>query len=305
MKEGRMNKVDWRKELTGYLEKDEEIPANMVEEWAALPLNNLDELLEFYYDVGKMSNKMYDKYGKMRQYFDVALAKGKIRQHFNAALAKFILAIAADKGEEGIKCLFEYLDKEPLKRIIPITEIELAELILLRYIVEDNGIYALFEKMTLAADDDMQEFIKCLLGDGSGDPNISNAKNSLCRKMELKKVIDKVDLLSDDIIADEDAIYDALDKWYDDNKHYYISEVIEQIPEKKWSRKLVIEYVCACNNTNAPKEAIECLKKFDSLGNESGIWHYLHGYALYLLKQHENAISEFKRSLEIDPTWES
>ena len=159
--------------------------------------------------------------------------------------------------------------------------------------------------MTLGAHDDMQEFIKCLLEDGSGNPDISNAKNSLCRKMELKKVIDKVDLLSDDIIADDDAIYDALDKWYDNNKHYYISEVIEQIPDKKWSRKLVIEYVCSCNNTNAPKEAIECLKKFDSLGNETGMWHYLHGYALYLLKQHENAISEFKRSLEIDPTWES
>ena len=57
----------------------------------------------------------------------------KLRQYFNVALAKFILAIAADKGEEGMKCLFEYLDKEPLKRIIPITEIELAELILLRY----------------------------------------------------------------------------------------------------------------------------------------------------------------------------
>ena len=287
-----MNKVDWRKKLTGYLEKDEEIPAKMVEEWATLPLTNLDELLEFYYDACKLSHKIYHEEGKVRQYFD-------------AALAKFILAIAADKGEEGMKCLFDHLYKGPLKRIIPFTEIEHAQLILLRYIVEDDGIYALFEKMTLEADDDMQEFIKCLLEDGSGNLNVSDSKSSLCRKMEIKKVIDKIDLLSDDIITDDDTIYDALDKWYEDDKHYYISEVIKQIPEKKWSRKLVIEYVCACNNMNVPKEAIECLKKFDSLGNETAVWHYLHGYALYLLKQHENAIAEFKRSLEIDPARES
>ena len=69
MKEWRMNKVDWRKELTGYLEKDEEIPAKMVEEWVTLPLTNLDELLEFYYEDCKLSNKMYDEYGKVEAVF--------------------------------------------------------------------------------------------------------------------------------------------------------------------------------------------------------------------------------------------
>lgn len=287
-----MNKVEWRKELTGYLEKDEKIPAKLVQEWATLPLTNLEELLELYYDACNLSSRIYQEEGKMRQYF-------------HAALAKFILAIAADKGQEGMKYLFEHLDKEALKGITPFTEIEYAQLILLRYIVEDNEIYALFEEMTLEVDDDMQEFIKCLLKDGSGNPDISDVKSSLCRKMEIKKVIDKVDLLSENTIADDDAIYESLDKWYDDNKHYYISEAIKLIPEKKWSRKLIIEYVCACNNTNAPEKAIECLKKFNSFGNESAVWHYLYGYALCMLKQYEDAIAEFKNSLKIDPDRES
>ncbi|WP_238917462.1 hypothetical protein [Clostridium sp. YIM B02555] len=292
MKEWRMNKVDWRKELTGYLEKDEEIPAKMVQEWTSLPLSNLDKLLKIHYDACKLSTKLYHEEGELMQYFD-------------ASLAKLILAIASDKDEEGVKYLFDHLDKEALKRIKPFTEIEHAQLILLRYIVEDNDIYALFEKMTLMGDNNMQKFIKCLLKDGSGNPNISDAKSRLFRKMEIKKVIDKLDLLSNDIISDDDEIYDSLDKWYDEDKHYYISEVIKLIPENKWSKKLIIEYVCACNNTNEPNEAIECLKKYDFLGDESAVWHYLYGYALCMLKQYENAIIEFKHSLAIDLNRES
>lgn len=281
--------MDWEKELYKYLLKDEEISADSAAEWCKLSLTNIDKLLKILYDALEFDHNYYKE-------------KEVIRGNYTASLAKLILAMAVDKGEQGIQYIFEQMMKDPFERTCPFSDKEQNQLYIMRYIVEDKNIYEVFKNMILKAEKSIQNYIMILLEDGDGNLDVSHAKDEITYILEFREGIHNLNLSGDEVIADDDQLYEVIDKWYNEDKDYYIVDMLNMIPEKRWNWNLAQKYISACNNTHRYNKAIECLFKFkDDVEKHSSYWHYLYAFTLLMKNKKEEAISELECSLKINP----
>ena len=108
----------------------------------------------------------------------------------------------------------------------------------------------------------------------------------------------------DNFIPDNDAVYETLDKLYDEDKFTDIINEITKIPKEKWSNKLWFRLIGAYNSSErfgeASRELQEIFPRCRSNEDIARYW-YQRGYSFYKT-DHEFAAKHFyERGLAADP----
>lgn len=123
---------------------------------------------------------------------------------------------------------------------------------------------------------------------------------------EMEAILSKIDMGSNQKIEDDHELYTVLDKWYEEDEHRAIVNTILQIPEEKWTQKLIIELACAYNNTYRCDETIELLKRYETDEEKTDArWYYMYAYAYHELEDYVQAMEYLDKSLKLNPTRES
>lgn len=105
-------------------------------------------------------------------------------------------------------------------------------------------------------------------------------------------------------IADDDKLYEALDKWHDDDEYDKILSTIFEIPREQWSNKLWFRVISAYNNKSEFNQAIEELEKMQGHCIEAediAKWHYMYAYIFYSLDQYVMAKKFLDKAVEYAP----
>ena len=106
----------------------------------------------------------------------------------------------------------------------------------------------------------------------------------------------------------DDKMKDQLQRWHEDDEHQKIVDTLEALPEGERDYALTGLLARAYNNLGqvgetAPFErAAVLLLGTAARVAEDRAWHFRLGYAYYYLDRDEEALAEFQRALELDPT---
>ena len=106
----------------------------------------------------------------------------------------------------------------------------------------------------------------------------------------------------------EEELLRRLQRWHEDDEYQKIIDTIEAIPRDQWDYDLVGHLARAYNNVagigdTAPLErAAVLLLSVAAQGENDPNWHFRLGYAYYYLDRDEEALVEFQKALELDPT---
>ena len=105
-------------------------------------------------------------------------------------------------------------------------------------------------------------------------------------------------------IADDDKVYELLDKWHDEDEYDKILEKIFEIPREQWSNKLWFRVISAYNNKEMFKEAaaeLEKLKPQCELPGDLAKWYYMFAYMFYANNREVLALWYLKEGLRHHP----
>ena len=105
-------------------------------------------------------------------------------------------------------------------------------------------------------------------------------------------------------IADDDKIYEALDKWHDEDEYDKILDTIFKIPREQWSNKLWFRVISAYNNKSEFHEAIDELTELKEHCTEAADiakWHYMFAYIFYMRDQYVMAKKFLEKAVEYAP----
>ncbi|MBD5081701.1 MAG: DUF1266 domain-containing protein [Ruminococcaceae bacterium] len=106
------------------------------------------------------------------------------------------------------------------------------------------------------------------------------------------------------IIKDDDAIYENLDKWYDDNEYDKIAEAVLGVPFERWSNQLWFRLISAYNNLKQfDKAEVELQKLKPRCESPADIahWLYMNGYIRFTNNKTFSALHLFEDGHAADP----
>lgn len=105
-------------------------------------------------------------------------------------------------------------------------------------------------------------------------------------------------------ISDDDAIYEKLDKWHDDDDFDSIISAVLDVPREQWSNTFHFRLISAYNNKKDFAAATEELIKIRPLcetPRDLAKFHYMNGYMNFMSDREMLAFSYYKLGLEADP----
>ncbi len=108
----------------------------------------------------------------------------------------------------------------------------------------------------------------------------------------------------ENLISDNDPIYDELDRLYDEDKFDRIIEIIEEIPEERQSNKLRFRLIGAYNNTERYDDARRALNDIFpkcQKPEELARYWYQYGYICYKTDHELAAKHLYEKGLSADP----
>ncbi|MDE6724126.1 MAG: hypothetical protein K2J79_00830, partial [Ruminiclostridium sp.] len=106
------------------------------------------------------------------------------------------------------------------------------------------------------------------------------------------------------IIKDDDAIYEKLDKWYDDKEYNKIADAVLDIPFERWSNRLWFRLISAYNNLKQfDKAGLELQKMKSRCESPADIahWYYMNGYIQFMNNRMFSALHLYEDGLAADP----
>ena len=93
-------------------------------------------------------------------------------------------------------------------------------------------------------------------------------------------------------------------EWNGKGEHKKIVDAIEALPREEWGYELTCLLARAYNNMKGAPQLEKAVSLFESVreeGKDDPLWHYRLGFALYYLHRAEEALTCFRRALELDP----
>ncbi|MCM1167531.1 MAG: DUF1266 domain-containing protein [Ruminococcus sp.] len=105
-------------------------------------------------------------------------------------------------------------------------------------------------------------------------------------------------------VSDGDAIYDDLDKWFDEDEFGKIAEAVLAVPEEQWSVKLRFRLISAYNNMKEFARSREQLVKIQpecKKPDEIARFCYMNGYILFMNDKEMAALAYFENGVAADP----
>lgn len=109
-------------------------------------------------------------------------------------------------------------------------------------------------------------------------------------------------------IADDDKLYELLDKWHDEDEYENILETIFEIPREKWSNKLWFRVISAYNNLEQFEDATKELRQMRPVcvkPEDVAKWYYMYAYIFYANDKEVLAAWHLNEGLKYDSKHES
>ncbi|MDE7193188.1 MAG: hypothetical protein K2O14_04380, partial [Oscillospiraceae bacterium] len=106
------------------------------------------------------------------------------------------------------------------------------------------------------------------------------------------------------MIADDDKLYEKLDKWHDGEDYDKIVSAVLDIPQENRSNKLWFRLISAYNNLKQFDKADEELRKIFPRCEapvDRARWHYMNGYIFDINRRELAAMHCYEDALEADP----
>ena len=103
-----------------------------------------------------------------------------------------------------------------------------------------------------------------------------------------------------------EKLLQQIDEWNENDQHQKVIEAIEALPREELDYELTCLLARAYNNTAEPggtelEKAVSLLEAVRGEGKDDPLWHYRMGYALYYLDREAEALTCFRRVMELDP----
>nr|WP_259548596.1 tetratricopeptide repeat protein [Heyndrickxia oleronia] len=99
----------------------------------------------------------------------------------------------------------------------------------------------------------------------------------------------------------EQGLIEQLNEWHEADKHQQIVDLLSAITDEERDYESISLLGRAYNNLGHYEEALSQFDKISEAGKQDSIWHYRVGYALFYLKQYEEAAQVFTRSAQLEP----
>ncbi|MFC7677452.1 SMI1/KNR4 family protein [Paenibacillus sp. GCM10028914] len=99
----------------------------------------------------------------------------------------------------------------------------------------------------------------------------------------------------------EQTLFDQLNEWHEEDQHQRIVDCLTAIPGEERDYEVVSQLARAYNNLGLYEEALNQFETISEAGKQDFLWHYRVGFALYHLKQYEEAAQAFSRSEQLEP----
>ncbi|MCT4595465.1 MAG: NADAR domain-containing protein [Anaeromicrobium sp.] len=93
-----------------------------------------------------------------------------------------------------------------------------------------------------------------------------------------------------------------MDKWHEAGEyHKIIFAILNYLPEEEYTDEIMGYLAVAYNNTGQYKKAVETLEKLRPSQEDTSMWQYRLGYALYYSREYTKAREAFNKALLLEP----